>query len=752
VLDQPVRIVATVSPDLRSITGTIYTPERDGLRWVDPLALLPDPTDDRAAQRTWPGAPQTGWIQIRDRGSAGERHFRSILPARWGASGTVPGRGLFLNGLWYPQPVLADRLPTVRWEVDIQAPDHAVVAVNGAVAKGRVQWEGLADRLSLAVVPNGQVHRMELDKQSLILVDSGPRRPRRDARLLTLLDSDWPDAAAPPIVVIEAPMYRRLVRPGPGVVFISDRATRLTGGLWRHHASAIRRGLLQASIQSPDSWARGLAAHHLADGVAPGPTADQTLSWLAWIPGVDALLYDGSLPFTSEVMGETWPADPVKDDLLEVIENAVPSQVAVRKLTGLYGWDAVSDLVKAIMAGTDLKDAAIQAEIPVAGIEEWRKMPPAQNLSLKSRPTPSGGRSLTLTRETSADAPPEPVRVRVDGVDRIWIAGPGPDTEAIDLPRSKHQVDLDPGGDVQQTRRDDDGWPPRWTPTFAGGISELAIRQVRPTASAHTWMRRRYATRWVYGAHLGTDPTDLLWGSVSISRSMGPLMDRRTRAIEAWLSTGASLLDPAFRPTDQGATALDTWLGVSWDTRQGWPLPRRGHRLKVSTGAGWIAQSQERWSALEGAASGLLPLNHWATLSAQARGGMALGNVTHRRLALGGTGGVQGLATDAVVGDLLGVGSIELRTLPIRHASVPLPLAWGSHLQVSAGLDAGRARSEGTEIHAVGWSAGLAGVADILGARPTLGGIWVAKLIPPLTRGAPIDPWPQFYLRFRQAF
>ena len=39
---------------------------------------------------------------------------------------------------------------------------------------------------------------------------------------------------------------------------------------------------------------------------------------------------------------------------------------------------------------------------------------------------------------------------------------------------------------------------------------------------------------------------------------------------------------------------------------------------------------------------------------------------------------------DAVLGHGTTTGAIELRTLPIRRASIPLPLAWGSDLQLSA--------------------------------------------------------------------
>ncbi len=751
-LEGTVRVIATVQPDLQTIEGKILVPHHADLRLIDALSRVPKPASDQAAQRTWPAAPETGWVKLRAPRPDGYQPFRSIIPRRWGASGMAPKHGLFINGLWHPQPVLSDRIPVTRWEVEIRAPPGAIVVLNSAVGEGVVRWKGMADRLSLAVVPKGRARRLDVPGQHLILVDHGPHRRKRDARLSKVIPTPWPLEGGEPIVVVQAPMYRRLFRHGPGMIFLSHRATRLTGKLWRHHISAIRRGLLSAGTLSPDPWARELAAHHFADSLPPGPTASQTLNYLAWIPGIDALLYDGSLPFASELMGETWPSDPVRDDLLEMIEDVVPSQVASRKLTGLFGWEKVSILAKSIAKGQALDDAARSAKIPLDVLAQWRTPAPPQNLSLTRRPVPGGGRTITITRETGKDAPPEPIPFRVDGVDRTWLAGAGPGSEGVEIPVTPRRVVLDPGGDVLQTRRDDDGWPPRWTPTFFAGISELSLNQARPTASAFASLRRQYGTRWVYGMNLGTDPRNLLSGSLTVSRAFGPLKDRRSRSYRIWMSTGASILDPHFRPTKGGRSALDSWVGGSWDTRGGWPLPQRGHRIAAYAGAGWVPSSDQRWGAGYTYGSGLLPLTSWAVVAGRAGGGMAVGGVEHRQIPLGGTGGVQGLSHNAVLGQAALASSVELRTLPLRHASVPLPLAWGSHLQISGGLDAGVAWHRGNQIRSVGWAAGLAGVADLLGARPTLGGIWIARAIPAWTSGVEVDSWPQLYLRFRQPF
>jgi hypothetical protein len=129
--------------------------------------------------------------------------------------------------------------------------------------------------------------------------------------------------------------------------------------------------------------------------------------------------------------------------------------------------------------------------------------------------------------------------------------------------------------------------------------------------------------------------------------------------------------------------------------------------------------------------------------------------VEHRLLTLGGSGDVQGLPAQALVADRLLSGGVELRVEPVRFASVPLPLMWLSDVQLSAGLDAGVAReagAAGARASALGWSGGLAVVADVLGARPSLLGLWVAGPIRVAPASLDQAPGPELYLRIDSSY
>jgi hypothetical protein len=48
--------------------------------------------------------------------------FTAHLPRRYGAAGLVPGRGLFVNGLWHPQPTRDGAPVQAQWQASLHLP------------------------------------------------------------------------------------------------------------------------------------------------------------------------------------------------------------------------------------------------------------------------------------------------------------------------------------------------------------------------------------------------------------------------------------------------------------------------------------------------------------------------------------------------------------------------------------------------------------------------------------------------------
>ncbi len=353
----------------------------------------------------------------------------------------------------------------------------------------------------------------------------------------------------------------------------------------------------------------------------------------------------------------------------------------------------------------------------------------------------------------TVDAPPVPVPVRIDGVESVWLADRGADVERWSLDARPKQVVVDPQGIHRQSRFDDDRFPTRWTAILALLPYEIDLRNGRISAFAEMALRRQYDTRWVFDLAALTDPEDIVALEAGVFHYLGPLQDRRSRPYRLSLSVGPALLDPSFRPTGEGDIALGATLAATWDTRVEDLLPTSGHRVSLAATGGLVPSSEERWTTAGLRAVGLVPLAGRWTAAGRVVGAVATGDVAHRLLTLGGTGDVQAIPEDRIVGDRKVGGAFELRWNAIRNASVPLPLLWASDLQVSGGLDQGVLWAADGRYEALGWTGGLFFAGDLLGAQPAGIGAWVAGPIAwapgELVSGRDAL---QFYIRLNQSF
>jgi hypothetical protein len=727
-----VALEATLTAGGRAVVGTLRGPPGLRLHPTLPLCSLPTPTDDQLIRWTFPVRVEAASCRL-ESVAPGVWRFEALFPRRTDAAGWVPGEGLTAAGLWHPQPLdAAGRPAVVDWAAVVRsdAPGDVLV-LNRSVGRGEARWSGPAERLVLASRPRGRVQTPALPAGHLVLVDQGPRRPRRDARLEALLVDGWPGPGAPDLVVLEADARRRLARPGPGVLVLSERAFRLTGPLWVQHQPAVLRGLIESGLPVADPHSRALAAAPLAAAAVQAPDLRARLGPVAWIPQVDALLYDGRVPFSAEVFGEPWPGDRVADDLAELLSPDLPGPVYAGQLAAMHGDAAVLALARALAAGARPAEAFAAAGLPAPG--PWPALPPVADLSLRLAPAP-GGASLTVRRDGPPTLPPAPIVVEVDGARTVWSAPAGPAEVTLPLAAVPSAVRLDPGGLERQDRRDNDRAPVRWTVVGAFFPSQLRVRGGGFSAEASLVLRQAWNTRGYWDLSASTDPEDRLALSASRVHAWGPLQDRRSRPFRAWAGLGPSWLDPSFRPVRGGAWALGGWAGAAWETRTDPELPRRGHRLAWGASAGGVPGGQG-WASTSAGATLLRPLGtERLAVAARARGGVARGEIEHRLLGLGGTDALTALPDAAAVGERLGVMNVELRGFPLQARGVPLPLVWGTDLQLGLGAEAGWLGATGSRCpggeavcvrHAAAATASVTGLGDVFGARPTLLGVAV---------------------------
>lgn len=742
---------AEVSEDLRTIEGTLTAPPGLDVRWLDLLSQLPFPTSELDKRRTWPGAPEPGLLRF-ERVPSGDTpamwRFHAVLPRRYGASGFVPHKGLYVNGLWHPQPVRDGEPAVIDWDVHLELPDDAVAVLNGVTGRGTVAWAGRAERLALAVVPRGRVTQANTRVGEVRVLEQGRSRRSWVGKIGTLLEEAWPGAVASNTVIVETPDYRRLVRPGPSVLFLSSRAMRLSDGLWRYHAAAVRRGLLESGLPIEDPWERALAAAAISDAITSEATPAKALGWLSWIPPIDDLLYDGTLPYFSEVFDEAHPEDRVRDDLAEMAQGHAPARSVTRRIDAKYGGGTSRALAWRLMEGDTFAAAATAVSVDPALVLAWSHPCPEQDLVLDVREGATGW-EVHVVRDAPPDAPPEAVPVKIDDQVHLWEPGRGADQTSWALADRPEAVVVDPAGLVHQTEHAGDHWPTRWNATVSAWIYELDLQTGRMRAFIDLAARRRDDTRWLFGLGAETDPENLVTANVWALSYLGPLQDRRTRPVRIGLAAGPSLLDPDIHDTATGQIAMDVQTWVSWDTREDRDLPLRGHRLWATGSAGFLLGDDERWWSSSTGGLYMQPIGGRVALVGVARLARSSGEVAHRKLDLGGTGGVEGIPTGALLGDRKVAGAAELRWHTLRNVSVPAGLVWLSDLQLSAGLQGGMLADgeplpEGTQ--ALGWNAGVATLWDLFGARPTLVGVWLAAPI----LGYERDGLPAAFLRFNQ--
>lgn len=751
---------ATVGPDLQTITGRLILSD-PGLVLSDPLARLPAPQDDLTTFRTFPGAVDPGALRWQADGE-GAWTFVGRLPQRYGALGALPRRGLWANGGWYPQPVTADGgLPMAHWDVQVALPEGVVGALNDAAGEGVLTWQGEGDRVALAALADGRLTALGPPEARVLLLQDGRARALRDQELAQVFARAWPGERPGRVVVVEAPMFRRLVRTAPGLCFLSDRAFRLSRPLQRYHRVPVARGLLSAALPETDPWLRGIAAEPLVRAYGARDGAGSPTAWLRFgrfIPWVDLVLSDGRTAFVGELFDEVHPSDPLADDLAELYGAPTAPRVVAAWLDDLGGPGTSAAVGTLVRLGESLGTALAAQGLDPALAQAWARPAPDQDWVLQVARIGAEWQ-VQVTRDAPPDAAPQPALVVIDGEQRLWLAGPGPGRTVWTTPERPRRVTLDPARHLAQRETAFDSWPARWTATTAAAVYNLNLTQQSFTGLAWVSLRRQYDTRNLFQGIAYTDERNRLGARVTYRRAHGPLKDRRFRTQGAWLTAGAALLSEDFRPTSVGRIAVGGAVGYTWDTRVDWYFPTSGHQLWGTVDGGLVPGSDEWWGALRGGGTWLWSPHPRHALAMRARGGVASGAVEHRLFSLGGDTTLRGIPPGQVVGSNQAVGMVEWRWAPIRNASIWLPGLWATELQLSGGVEGGwvgglvqdgQVAAAGVGAMAAGWTLGVGVAGDWFGARPGLLTLSLAR--PVWTLGIAETPSVQVYLRGTQAF
>ncbi len=456
-----ITVEAWVADDLRTISGVIQADDPD-LVLVSAWSRMPEPQDDLTLLRTFPEAPDEGSTLVEQR-EPGRWTFTTRVPRRFGDVGATR-RGLFANGWWLPVPLDDDRLQTAHWQVTVTVPDDAVGVVGSAWSVDTVRWSGTGDRVSLAVLPDG-VGTTVADGVTLVT-----RGQPRD-RLVRELTQSLATVKHGRGVVVQAPMRRRLARSGLGTAYVSDRAFRVTAPLHRFHRVAVAKSVFTATHGAPTAYQRdlvGTARVITYRDQLRGPPARKLLGWFSWMPSIDVMIFDGTLPFHSDALESTFPGDPVADDPSEAYAPHWPATAVLAQLTDMTSQSHALAYAEAIERGFTNEQAATYAQVPLELTLGRDRAYPQQDYHLDVRDG-----QVHIARQAASDSPPEAVTVRIGGDSSTIIFPEG--SSSLTIEGSGASVVLDPARHTAQTSRVGDAWPPRFRWTAAGGVSTVNL-------------------------------------------------------------------------------------------------------------------------------------------------------------------------------------------------------------------------------------------------------------------------------------
>lgn len=755
-------IEAWVDPDLRTIRGTLHAEALGGARWIDPLRGLPVPDHELDRVRTYPGKVSHGrvrWTQ----GDDGILHFETELPRRRGDVGSAP-RGLFANGAWYPQPLVDGRPPLVDWEIDVSLPPDTAGALGDTAGRARLRWRGAAERASLAVLPHGHITELRGRTWSLTLLTRFAPRRQLTNGLTQLLDLAAMDGVVDRGVAVEAPLPRRLFRPGAGLVYVGDRAWRVTPVFrWLHHPAGAR-AVLTAWHPHPDPLVRGLTGSLRADTVSERGERQRTRRTPRILhrlrPVADAMLFSREMPYQSEVFHQVVPRDPIDDDLMERLQPIPPAPLLAAQLRDGFGDAAVEGLRRRLARGQSLDEALTAVGIPPDDLQRRLRPYRPQDYLLEVGPE-----HATVTRVAPADQPPETVVLefregrgpRSPRHREVLAMSEGSDEHVVDIPKGHGRVRLDPDRHVGQLSPIDIH-PAPMRALLAGSIAGINISERFVEAFGAVSLRRANDTRNLAFVRLDTNQRAHLAAQLAYTRFLGP-PTRLTRRLHAFtIGVRGAWLADRFEDNQGADLAAGGSLGYTFDNRRSNLFPREGARFSVGLNAGGMPQDGRTWLRGTTTLVGMFPAHPRVVLASRLRAGVAATDIAQERLAFGGAEGVRGVADREVQTNVQGIGSFEIRFVPVQRIGLPLAaLTWLEELQITLGFDAGvglavdslvdlDANSGDPLVAAIGATVGLGAIVHHFGVAPAAvtltAGLPAYRLgftPPPDRRGLPVE-------------
>ncbi len=597
------------------------------------------------------------------------------------------------------------------------------------------------------------------------------------------------------VVIVEAPLRRKLVELGDGVILVSDRYLEIERPFWRfmdvHLARAFLAEGLDDTIDARESPLRGpLTLDGVSWGLIPAYlerrwekalNLRKLLEQFDFIPQVDDLLQTPVYPFADQIFDNPYVVDPLRADVRRFNRPLRSGRVLFLRLADHLEDEAVeTGVAEYLRGGGDgdlyalLSTDAVATE-PLA--DAWLGPIPRANLLLdplvRGR-TESGKHTteVTLRREQlEGDRTHHPTEIvlrmgpRREPVTLIWDGKEDVQTWNVETDHRVGVAVLDPRGRVLEIDRDGlaikyDNRRPRTIDVTAWGyLLGAAITGTTLVVKAGVNFRPERDLRHRLSVEAFHDERALAGGTLAYTRYFGkPRLGayRRHRIIGAF---DFSWLDQSELQTDAPLLA-EVRATYRYDDRRWSFKPTKGGFVEASVfggkdfalnGESGRSLAESGYIGLDVSGSYLFRLHPWHLVGLRGRVGSVFGSVAHRQFSLGGRGNVRGVPSDTVLGSTRALLTVEWRHTFIRDLDVRIPWLFSRLRSVRGALfvEGGVVSDRITELPKPGQAAiavgyGVRFFVDWFGFLPGMFGVDVAWSPGGVSSGVlPLSPSPE---------
>jgi len=739
-----------------------------------------EPTDVRTADGQVPilvialHEPVGSGLQVE---LAGE--FSTEVPRRYGTFGMHAGV-ITLNGGLAPLPVSLDESgrwldhappPAMERNLQLDLPSGWQVTLGGTIvalpgtSTGRAgpippgkDWDLVAqartaDSVEVSSLPDGRMRclyhqpagrwftaslRQRARMHNLPLADGnsvsfvGKRQGTRQRRWLrravetsrALLQELGIETSEHGVTLVQAPLRRRLVESGDGVVLVSDRLLEAAEPLWRYHDVHLAQAVLAQQIATAvDDREAPLFAPLVTEGMAwqlipeylrrrwkQHVNVRDLLSKVDFIPEVDALLTTPLFPFAEQVFDNPRVVDSLRADIRRFNRPLRSGRLLFFALADRVGARSLDAGVTAYLGGNSatteplhqlLKQRTGRSTVEL--FEGHLREAPRVNYVAEAlqRSRDPEGRNVTIVtvrRELlEGEAPNEQVEVRLrsrrpgrkrwsllrwdgKGESHSWRIVTDDPIAAVEVDPFGRHTETDADG---LSLRHDNRRPAAMKVMGSAYLVSLNTTSFELEAYGRLEFRRKHDHRNQLNIYAYTDKETWLGVQTGYVHSFGRPRVGNHRRHRISAHVGVDLLNSRFRPTD-APLLLQAGLSYIFESRV-WALaPTRGGRLQLSLFAGKDLHRERDWErsfaestyfGVSALAIRLIRLHPWHVLALRAKVGWVTGNVIHRNFTLGGNHDLRGIPEDFIVDPFRALGTVEWRHHYFRDQDIQLPLS-----------------------------------------------------------------------------